>query len=233
VIDRGVLFIATGNYALAATAAAESVRKYCPDLPIHLFTDNPDVDARPFDRVSPIENPHLRSKVDYLASTPFRNTLYLDTDIRVVADIREIFDLLERFDVALAHAQARNSSFTQQAWRRKIPDAFPQMNSGVLLYRNTSAVMALLDEWRRQYHEAGFKRDQITLRELLWLSDLRIATLPPEYNVRYAKYLRVWKKQEAIPKILHFARFHAAVDPLQQTFARRVRNALSNLMHRR
>ena len=43
---------------------------------------------------------------------------------------------------------------------------------------------------------------------LLWKSDLRIATLPPEYNVRFIKYKYIWKKTEAIPKIFHLRRYH-------------------------
>lgn len=204
----GVIFVATGDYALAAVEAAASIRKHSPGLGIQLFTNQRKVATANFDRIVPIENPHVRSKVDYLTLTPFERTLYLDTDIRIVEDIREMFALLDRFDIAAAHAQARNQPSTNELWRCPIPEAFPQLNGGVILYRNSPPVLRLLREWSVAYQEAGFKKDQVTLRELLWLSDLRIATLPPEYNLRSKKYLKVWEPKEARPKILHYARFH-------------------------
>ena len=77
-----------------------------------------------------------------------------------------------------------------------------------MLFKSSPAVLELLRAWGPAYHSAGFKKDQVTLRELLWLSDLRIHILPPEYNVRYEKYMRVWEEKEAIPRILHFSAFH-------------------------
>lgn len=204
----GVIFVATDDYARAAVEAAASIRKHCPGLGIQLFTNQRDIPTGIFDEVSTIKNPHMRSKVDYLTLAPFERTLYLDTDIRIVEDIREMFTLLDRFDLAFAHAQARNQPSTNELWRCRIPEAFPQMNSGVILYRNSPKVLQLFNEWSAVYKDAGFKKDQVTLRELLWLSDLRIATLPPEYNLRSKKYIKVWAPKEARPKILHYARFH-------------------------
>lgn len=203
-----MIFVATDDYALAASEAAASIRKHSPDLGIQLFTNRKDISTKNFDHIAPIENPHMRSKVDYLTLSPFERTLYLDTDIRIVEDIGEMFTLLDRFDIGVAHAQARNQPSTNELWRCLIPESFPQMNGGVILYKNSPEVMRLLGEWSVAYKEAGFKKDQVTLRELLWLSDLRIATLPPEYNIRYHKYLKVWAAKEARPKILHYARFH-------------------------
>ena len=67
-----------------------------------------------------------------------------------------------------------------------------------------------MESWRDAYYANldRFQMDQRTLRELLWLSDLRMAVLPPEYNVRYIKYHYLWSKQEATSKILHLQKFH-------------------------
>jgi hypothetical protein len=206
---RGVVFIAAGAfYANAAVAAARSVREANPTLGIHLFTDSTPGDTRCFDGVSRIEGGHYRSKVDHLCDSPFERTLYLDTDVRVVAEIGEMFDLLDRFDIALAHAHARNRPETNEIWHQRIPASFPQLNAGVILFKRTPEVLGLLQDWKRAFHEAGFKKDQVTLRELIWSSDLRLAVLPPEYNLRYAKYLGVWAEKEARPRILHWRAFH-------------------------
>src|SRR5215203_5254290 len=207
--ENGVIFIATGkNYVRAANLAAQSVREMAPSLMVDLFADVPDIaDQTLFDQIHRIEDPHARSKVDYIHRTRFARTLYMDTDIRVVADISEMFKVLDRFDIALTHAHARNRPETTEVWNIQIPEAFPQMNGGVILFKATPPVLELMREWQAAYHRAGFSKDQVTLRELIWLSDLRLHILPPEYNLRYEKYLSVWRPREAVPRILHFERF--------------------------
>ncbi len=111
-----------------------------------------------------------------------------------------MFGILERFDIALAHGHQRHGTRQEIVWRQPIPQGFPQLNGGVILYRTSDDVKAFLESWREAYHTAGFKWDQITLRELLWLSDLRLYVLPPEYNVRYKKYLEIGTRTKPAPR---------------------------------
>ena len=190
-MKRGVLYIAAGeSYVAAACASAESVRRSSPGLALGLFGDARSIESARvrelFHFVKPIAGPHRRSKVDYLEATPFDETLYLDADTRALAPLDDVFALLESFDVALGHAHARNRALTNQSWRRELPASFPQFNGGVIAYRRRSEVLGFLRAWRAAFHAAGLRKDQVTLRELLWSSPLRIATLPPEYNVRSA-----------------------------------------------
>jgi hypothetical protein len=212
---RGVLYVAAGaKYIRAAVRSAESIRTHCPGLSTHLYADweSHGFDFRaspyPFSSVASIEHPHRRSKVDYLARTPFDRTLYLDTDTALNADVGGMFEILDRFDIALCHAHLRHTEARLRPWRSSLPNAFPEYNSGVMLFRRTPAVLAFLEDWRRHYHAAGFPEDQVTLRELLWLSGLRIATLPPEYNVRFFKYHLLWSGAEASTQIFHLRRLH-------------------------
>lgn len=211
---RGILYVTTGEkFIRGAMRSAKTVHRYCPDLPIHLFADWKSYDFPfdqspfPFNSVGIVNSPHPRSKVDYLQHTPFDQTLYLDSDTALNADITGLFGLLERFDIALGHAHRRNNLVRLAKWRLEIPRAFPQYNGGVILFRKTPAVMDFLKDWKRCYHEADLQFDQTTLRELLWLSDLRIATLPPEYNVHFLKYHLLWSKTEAKTKIFHHKAF--------------------------
>jgi hypothetical protein len=215
VSNRGILYIAAGEkYIRAAIKSAKTVAIYCPGLPIHLFADfqnynfNFNLFPYPFSSVETIANPHRRSKVDYLSRSPFAQTLYLDTDTTLNADIRDMYRILERFDIAIAHAHRRNTKDRLSKWRIDLPQAFPQYNSGVFLYRKTASTTQFFEDWSRLFKEAGFDQDQKTLRELLWLSDLRIATLPPEYNVRFLKYHFFWSKSEAQTKIFHLQMYH-------------------------
>jgi hypothetical protein len=213
--SHGILYIATGEkYILAAIRSAESAAKYCPKLSTHLYADWQNYDFHfdrlpyPFSSVGRIENPHRRSKVDFLARSPYDYTLYLDSDTSVNMDIQEMFGLLDRFDIALNHEFRRNNINHTKVWRIELPNAYPQFNGGVLLYRKNPAVLRFLDAWSSSFKIAGFPQDQVTLRELLWLSDLRIATLPPEYNVRYLKYHFLWSRSEARTKIFHLQFYH-------------------------
>lgn len=210
-ISCGAIFVTTGvTYSRDACEAARSLRQFNPNLQIDLFCDDPStVPDDIFDEIHKIENPHRRSKVDCLSISRFDRTLYLDSDIRVVADLTDMFGILDRFEFAAAHAHARNRSQTTAVWRHEIPDAFPQLNTGVLLFHKCDRVQHLLRDWAWSFSEAGFAKDQVTLRELVWLSDLRLFILTPEYNIRYAKYLKIWDKDEAQPKILHFKEFNS------------------------
>ncbi|MFW6368713.1 MAG: hypothetical protein ACOCZ9_03145, partial [Spirochaetota bacterium] len=143
--SNGVVYIVTTTttytYLDAAIASARSVAKHMPSVGIHLFTDRAGLarvdtlEKHPFSSLAEVDRPHYRSKVEYLAKTPFERTLYLDSDTRVLTDISEIFALAERFDVALAHAHRRNARKTTQQWREEIPPSFPQYNCGVMFYR--------------------------------------------------------------------------------------------------
>ncbi len=226
---EGILYIAVGRrYVKAALRSAHSVRRWCGNLPIHFFTDkeNEELARATADSWGLIENPHRRSKVDYLVHTPFERTLYLDSDTRICGDIRDVFKVLERFDLALCHAHTRNTAKNLQSWRVNLPYAFPQFNGGVIAYRKTPAMKELLEAWRQAYHSQPFEKDQVALRELLWASDLRVAVLPPEYNIRYRKYLWVWNKREVQAKILHLAcysgrsRWEFWIEHLRQKWAR-------------
>jgi hypothetical protein len=208
---RGILYVATGpDYVRAACASAESAANYSPLLKRHLFCDAGSAHVVPrglFSSIAVIENPHRRSKIDQIPRTPFSRTLYLDADTEVVAPIEDLFELLDRFDIALAHAHLRNIPATRQLWKKRIPDSFPQMNAGVIAYRSRPPVLEFLQNWQVSFHEARFRKDQVTLRELLWKSDLRIAALPPEYNVRNARCLEGARSDKELkPRILHCRR---------------------------
>ena len=206
-ITKGVLYIVTGQrYTEMALASAESLKRHNPNLKVHLFTDQEIESNGPIDSIGMIADAHRRSKVDYMHKSPFEHTLFLDADTFVLENLDELFNILVRFDIALSHAHKRNKTNLQK-WREEIPLAFPQMNSGVILFRKNEKTLQLLKDWQVAFQSTEFTRDQITLRELLWLSDLKIHILPPEYNVRFKKYIGLWTEEEASPKILHFLEF--------------------------
>lgn len=206
---KGVLYIATGKayYVVGSINSAKSVLHNCKGkvgVSICCDKENEKLARKSeiFDEVILIKNPHRRSKVEYLAYTPYERTLYLDADSIVVSDITEMFDLLDRFDIALSHAHRRLEGI--QSWRVSLPKAFSQFNGGVILYKWNNKIEQFCKDWSKYYSIAGFKRDQVTLRELLWKSDMHLYVLPPEYNFRYFYKLAFLTKKEVRPKILHY-----------------------------
>jgi hypothetical protein len=206
--ERGVVYVATGDaYRTAAVASARSLRATNPDLAVTLFTDD-DRPRDPFDRVEPVENPHLRSKVDSMWMSPYRDTLYLDSDTRVVGDLSPAFRLLERFDLAAAQVPRWYLRTYLRQHVHDVPPSFPQYDSGVVFFRRTPEVIAFFQEWQAAYHATNFGMDQVTFRDCLWASDLRIATLQAIYNTRrYTWADRLFSARPA-PAILHTTHYH-------------------------
>jgi hypothetical protein len=129
--------------------------------------------------------------------------LFLDCDVLVLAPLGDLFDLTDRFPLSIAHDVRRRSDLIRKGHGVETPYAFPQMNSGVMVYRNDDEMAAFFSEWKRRYDTSGEARDQITLKDLLWESDLRFYVLPPEFNLRRVTELDAWEPLDAIPSIVH------------------------------
>lgn len=198
----GVIYVAEGpDYLDLAERSARSLRALHPDLAIDLFTDQA-VRSDLFDRIVPIPAGPT-PKLACLTETRFDRTLYLDCDTLILASLGDLFDVLARFELALAHDVRRTSGLIRESHRETLPYAFPQFNAGVMLYRRSDAMWAFLRDWQRRYREAGRKRDQVSLHDLLWASDLRFYVLPPEFNLRRVTMLDAWEPLDARPTILH------------------------------
>jgi hypothetical protein len=189
----GILYVATGPPCLEeATRSAASVRAYMPDVPTAIFTDEPQaVSPAHFNLILPLANATRTSydKIGGLARTPFERTLFLDSDTLLLAPVYELPPLLDSFELAYCHAPTRFGPYDYPGCN----EAFPQGNSGVILYRNTERLKALFTVWDKLYQEESAHRhragivgmvDQPSFRQALFSSDLRFTILTPEYNLR-------------------------------------------------
>jgi hypothetical protein len=132
----------------------------------------------------------------------------MDADMLALADFGDIFEVLERFDIALVQDWFRHSPLHHTFWRKELPPAFPQCNGGLIALRRNAATTAFLNDWKAAVQATDTGRDQISLRELLWESDLRIATLPEEYNLLLISDIGRWTSDYAAPRIIHSPNFH-------------------------
>ena len=204
--DLGVLFIVTGaHFTAAAGEAACSVALTNPWLKIGIFSDQ-DVTDPVFSFVGRIQGDDSRRKHEYVGLSPFARTLYLDSDVRVVDDLSDLFRLLERYEMAGAHVRYRSSPRRLGKYKLYIPQAFPQINCGVLLYRKCAAVDSLFQSWADLYREGGFTRDQIPFREALWSSPVKFFAFASEYNKRSVPLL---PSKDPLPIILHINALHS------------------------
>ncbi|MDY6765991.1 MAG: hypothetical protein SVW77_01370 [Candidatus Nanohaloarchaea archaeon] len=197
-MSRGIVYATAGDEFVAeAVVSAESVKAQMPEMDITIFCDQePGSDV--FDRVEELENPQYAfiDKILPMMESPYDRTLYLDPDTYVCGDITGMFDLLDRFDIAARHAKIRRRHEMEH-----VPAAFPEHNSGVILYRNTNEVRELIQRWHDIQGEDrdGYIGDQVAFREALYESDLHIGSLPAEYNCRFPGP----EYQEGETKILH------------------------------
>lgn len=225
-IDCGVIYVARGaGYLDLAIASARSLRAQEPDLPIDLFSD-----GRPpaglFDSVHELPATRTRDKIACMAQSRFARTLFIDCDTLVLNPLGDLFDLLDRVTLAVAHDVRRASALVRTGFRVQTPYAFPQFNTGVLLYRRSPDMAEFFAAWAEAWCAQGGGRDQPGFRDLMWERDLRYHVLPPEYNLRRVTLLDAAEPADLVPVIVHS---HRLLQHLRQPGAEQVRD-LSRLL---
>jgi len=187
---KGVLYAATGRKFVAeAELSAASVKAIMPELPIALVSDCGST-SRDFDTHVEIKDAAYSfiDKILAMKATPFDRTLYLDTDTFMLGQVHSLFDLLDRFDLAAAFEPAR---FLYAIIG--VPNSFPELNTGVILYKSCPLIFEAIDEWHRLYKEEieamrlvdkKAWHDQLAFTRMVFGSKLAFFVLPPEYNAR-------------------------------------------------
>ncbi|MBE9178832.1 hypothetical protein IQ268_09700 [Oculatella sp. LEGE 06141] len=203
-MSTGIIYIATGKkYIDEACQSAASLKAHMPTASVTLFADQP-IDSSYFDDVVVIENPEYGfiDKIMYMNKSPYDRTIFIDTDTRICDDISDLFVLLDRFDIAVSHEAQRGERLIEG-----VPECFPELNTGVVPFRKTPQVEAFFLDWLAAYKQGMQSKqslyqqynDQPSFQEVLYHSDLRVATLTPEYNCRCLSSTFVSRKV----KILH------------------------------
>ena len=192
--------MATGKRFLdEAEASARSAKAAMPDISTCLIADEERVPAFPFDHViRHVQHAGTKRYKQQMGLSPFDRTLFLDTDTYVARDLREVFTVLDRFDLAVNQI---SSGYHYEM--PEVPHCFPELNSGVIAFRDTPEVQALFAEWSRLFdaYEAshGWTWDQHSFRRALYESSVRFAPLPIEYN--FMPYVPAYFMAEV--KVLH------------------------------
>ena len=160
-------------------------------MPVAIFTDAPkafaslaccNISIKKLDESSF----GFSDKIHGLLQSPFKQTLFLDSDTLVLRNPTGIFDLLERFGIAVA-AETYNPHPISS-----VPNSFPEFNTGVVAL-NTSwpDVSVFLNNWLKVFIRDSTladrpKHDQPSFREALYHSKLSVCTLSSEWNFHVA-----------------------------------------------
>ena len=187
--EHGVFYVATGQkYVNETILSIESFIKSNPGIPITVFTDLPEKFVNyknTLDYVVNIENPKYSfiDKIHGFINTNYKKNIYLDSDTFVTGNIKDLFTLLERFDIAACHAYGYSGARIHPYEENSIPDAFPQLNTGVVCFKKNIFTKEAFERWLKLYNENPHHlHDQPSFRQILFKSKLSIYVLPPEYN---------------------------------------------------
>jgi hypothetical protein len=128
-LKRGVLYIVWGDkIETLLQRSIASVKKFYPDLPIEI--------RRPDGQLGLLE------KAEWMLSSPFETTLYLDADTVIVGNLDQAFDTAEMHGLACCICEC--------PWMRRygIRGDLLEYNTGVLFFTNAYIVTKVFKRWR-------------------------------------------------------------------------------------
>jgi len=232
--QQGFITILTGLYSLQdCVHFLASVRKF-HDEPIVILVDRVPWLLYPllwaFRRVkiqaAPSHpNPVLASRQAKLAlyqASPFEKTIYLDSDICLMANINEVFDDLDQVDflitedvqpcIANASNLIRNKKsilHTLQAAGLPLNEASVQYNGGFMAFKKAPSIQQFFNEFHQYFERIVEHQDSLRLRDQGALAaaiasvNPPMKVLPPTYN-----FLTKWKNHYQLNldepiKVLH------------------------------
>lgn len=193
-MSNGAVYIVTQDprYLNLLLVSASSLRRAMPDLPITVFSQFP-LDSPLFERVIQVQpsSDGFYDKVRCICESPYDRTMVIDADTYVIEGVPELFALLDHFDCAATHEEYVNTDWLNHYPRTDVPSCFPELNTGVLMLKKTESMASVLQDWANLYkdyldEDAGRKiNDQPFFRVAVYRGNVRVATLPREYNCKF------------------------------------------------
>jgi hypothetical protein len=175
IMSNGILLVAYGEKYLRELEACQArIQAVWPGVALHVA------------RGPEAHEPHMLHRLDAMIASPFERTMYVDVDSWLVEPVPELFELLDHFDIAMSHCDYR------QVYPVRAPACFPEYNGGLIVWRRNERTGAFFADWRRRFlrdHATRYDEKKVSwfpsqpsLREALYHSGVRIATLPSEYH---------------------------------------------------
>lgn len=192
-----IFYVAYGEPAKeCAKRAIISAKKYLPDLPVVLVSDenvgNPDIFVYHDD--TDIGARSVKTLIYDLCPKEFEYVLYLDADTEIVSsDVTFFFDLLnDGFEFVICTNPAQyvltremerpdNKDEMKELFEQHGTKEMLQFNGGVFAFRRNEQVGKFFNKWHTEWNKYG-KRDQAALDRALWAFPMHIYTLGNEWN---------------------------------------------------
>ncbi|WP_417722442.1 putative nucleotide-diphospho-sugar transferase [Salipiger sp.] len=220
---RGVVYVAWGrDHVDVARRSAASVARTNPGFGTAIWCKEGD-DVSGFDRAFHIPEGLKRPKVNVLGNSPFDETLFLDNDTIVRADLGTMFDLLKKYEMCGAQVVLWHRPRHQKKIALDLPETFPEINTGVLLYRKTPGVLAFFRDWAETFAASGMGIDQPSFREVLWRSGIAFHVLPQQFNKRVFEASELLWSDQPKARILHLELLRPQKNPLLRWLSDRIR----------
>lgn len=243
-IDQGMLYSSFGtswgkkcryfkrtdrDYVDYAMISAVSAKEHKPDIHITLATDDTTIDPNDvpmFDNILTITDLNeypFSGKVQAMIQTPYTKTIAMDVDTKILhSRFFNTLDVLDHYELAAVREPDRlvtngvenGDDGNQLKQYSYIPTCFTELNTGLLCYVNTQAIINMLKYWLQQYEEdmgckTGRKiapNDQQALRAAIWRHQPSLYVLPEEYNWRKRDIVRGGNKKY-LHTLMHHSRF--------------------------
>lgn len=138
-----------------------------------------------------------------ICKTLYDEKLYLDCDTVIRTDLTHVFALLKRFDIAISSLVIWENKFHRKTWKTKVPDAIVEPNTDVILYKSTGKMAQFLQDWKAAFYDFDYFNDQVTMREMLWTSDVQYYVLPQQYNKRMFEVSELIYTDQPKAKLFH------------------------------
>lgn len=190
-LTRGYVYVAnTEAYLQEAVRSSKSLKEAIPSAQVALIAPE-SLWACADDAFDFLIKPRLSDRTPIVKNdaplAPFDEVAFVDTDTRFLGDHSSVFDVLGAFDIAAAHEPTRGWDYPTKA-----PNAFCELNTGLLVFRNSVKVREFFELWLANYRkmlaEYGLRNDQPSFRQALWGSpEIRLAVLPSEFHAIVGK----------------------------------------------
>lgn len=217
-MDKGFLYVATGEQYIEQAKFSARVTKRHMDLPIAVVSDR-EVNSEYIDDVIIDESPERSffDKPKNLLKSPYDKTIYMDGDAFLLQPVPELFELLDYADLATTiDPNEYELRYMDGVDFGDIPESVPLFQTGVIAYNQNKQCEELIENWVDVHKNNDIKRDQSSFRIAIAETDVDHIALSNLYNC-----LAEWPMQvTGDVKIIHGHLNQATVQDIEDIHSR-------------
>lgn len=156
--EKGFIYVASRDrmYYELALISCQSLKDFCPEMNVTLFTHEKFLDNRSdiFDGIITEIPIHYRAKMWCMARTPYQKTVYNDCDSIIRhKDVRKIFDFMEDCDMFFGSQLLHTVSNYKWAYIDKNRTIQPKLHGSMCGYHKTDLNIDFMQTWFDTYVE--------------------------------------------------------------------------------